>query len=72
MSELERDLPTAVWSGTFRLFGVDVICHTLDNGMRIIESESMVRLLEAMENGTIDPADNVSATDFAKWQKAIT
>jgi hypothetical protein len=51
------DIPVAVWSGSFRLFGVDVRCHRLNDGTNIIEEDSMCRLLEAMANGSLDPGD---------------
>lgn len=62
------NLPHSVWSGSFSLFGVEVKCHVLTNGQRIIEAESMRNLLEAMSapGTTIDPA---KVEEFAKWQK---
>ena len=40
-------LPKAIWSGSFSVLGVDVKCHVLDNGQRIIDSESIVELFDA-------------------------
>lgn len=60
-------LPVATWKGTFRLFGVDVTCYVVDD-KRIIDAESMARLLDAMANGTIDPEDNKDITAFASWR----
>jgi len=63
------DLPIAIWSGSFKLFGVEIKCHTLSDGQRIIEADSMARLLEAWS----EPSDNdyVEFTEdverFAKW-----
>lgn len=45
----ETDLPHSVWSGSFRIFGVDVKCHRLSDGQAIIEADSMAELIEAME-----------------------
>ncbi len=42
------DAPKAVWSGSFSLFGAEVKCHVLDDGRRVIESDSMGDLLNAM------------------------
>ncbi len=42
------NLPAVVWSGTMRLFGVELVCHVLDDGQRIIEQESVAALFEAM------------------------
>lgn len=65
------DLPTPVWSGSFKLFGVDVRCHTLSTGERIIEQDSVLQLFQAMgmSGGKLD-ADNAEAADaFARWQR---
>jgi hypothetical protein len=58
------DTPVAVWSGTFRLFGVEVKCHRLSDGRNIIEQESMLRLLTAMGDGTMDVGDLEAFTRF--------
>jgi hypothetical protein len=61
-------LPTAVWSGSFRLFGVDVQCHTLDDGQRIIEADSMRRLIDAMIDGPGTAEEQQPITnDFLKF-----
>jgi hypothetical protein len=61
------DLPHAIWSGSFHLFGVEVKCHTLSDGQRIIEADSMHKLLEAMGDGQVVEHDDL--TEFAKWQR---
>lgn len=61
-------IPQAVWEGTFKLFGVEVKCYTLDGGERIIDHESMYRLLDAMERGTINAEDNMDVEAFARWR----
>lgn len=63
---MDEHLPTAVWSGTFRLFGVEVRCHRLSDGRNIIEEDSMLRLLDAMASGTLEIGDVES---FAKFQQ---
>jgi hypothetical protein len=63
-----NDIPLAVWSGSFRLFGVDVQCHRLSDGRNIIEEESMGRLLDAMASGSLDVGD-VEA--FGKFQLGL-
>ena len=61
---------TAVWSGTFHLFGVEVRCHVLSDGRRIIEAESLAELLAAMANTAhIDPKRGAEIEAFARWQK---
>ena len=62
--------PVSIWSGSFRLFGVDIDCHVLDDGRRIIEAQSMAKLLHAMEHGGQDVNPNEVAR-FAKWQKGV-
>lgn len=62
------DVPIAVWSGTFRLFGVEVLCHRLSDGRNIIEEESMRRLLSAMATGTLDIGDVES---FSRFQAGL-
>ena len=60
------NLITAVWSGTFRLFGVDVKCHTLSDGRRVIEGDSMAALLDAMHGGGAFPDSQTD--EFTRWQ----
>lgn len=59
------EMPIAVWSGSFRLFGVVVHCHRLSDGTNIIEDDSMMRLWEAMASDTLDLGD-IDA--FSKFQ----
>jgi hypothetical protein len=66
---MSDDIPTAVWSGTIRLFGVDARCHRLDDGRAIIETESMNQIIAAMASGDCDPGD-VEA--FARFQANAT
>lgn len=62
-------LPTPVWSGSFTVFGVEVKCHVLDNGQRIIEAGSLEQLLDAMAySDVLAPGD---LRDFAQWQRGI-
>ena len=59
--------PTAIWRGSFVLFGVEVKCHTLDDGQRIIEAESLYDLIQAIANpGTDIDVEQVKA--FAEWR----
>ena len=62
---LNRPQPVPVWSGSFRVFVVDVKCHTLDGGERIIERDSFHELMEAMAHPTLDAGD-IEA--FASWR----
>jgi len=62
------DIPFAIWSGSFRLFGVDVQCHRLSDGTNIIEEESFARLLEGLASGSLECGDLES---FARFQKGL-
>jgi hypothetical protein len=62
------DIPVAVWSGTFKLFGIEVACHRLSDGRNIIEEESMHRLLAAMASGTLDVGDVEAFSRFQHGQ----
>ena len=59
--------PHSVWQGSYSLFGVDVKCHVLSNGKRIIEEDSMVDLLEALEVPLEDTSDGADLAEFCKW-----
>lgn len=64
---LSTTLPNVVWSGSFRIFGVDLKCHVLSDGQQIIEAGGVAALIEAMEapeNGSSDELE-----DFCRWQK---
>ena len=61
-------IPKSVWQGTFQMFGVDVRCHVLDNGQRIIETESMEALFEAMATADVDTVDIGDIEAFARWK----
>ena len=45
------DAPRAVWTGCFSLFGVEVRCHELDDGRRIIDADSLANVIEGMARG---------------------
>jgi hypothetical protein len=67
---MPSDIPTAIWSGTFKLMGVELKCHTLSDGQRVIEAESMNAFFEAMENGEMRPDfDEPDWTAFYRWQR---
>lgn len=70
MTDQPCDVPHTVWSGSFRLFGVEVKCHTLSNGQRVIEESSVHALLEAMgKPGAEHRLDDEQAEAFARWQR---
>lgn len=57
--------PVAVWSGAFTVFGVEIHCHTLSDGRRIVEEESMDRFMKAM--GIDDSNDPGDLVDYFRW-----
>ncbi len=62
------DIPTAIWSGSFTLGGVEMKCHVLDDGKRIIEAGSVAALFNAMARPDFSFADG-EAEAFTRWQK---
>lgn len=62
------NIPKAVWSGSFNVFGVDVRCHTLEDGTRIIEKESLFELFDAMGSDDCDKSLG-DMSSFCAWQK---
>lgn len=55
-----------VWSGSFMMADVEIKCHVLSSGERIIEAESMEKLFSGKYG--IPTLDQVGA--FAKWTKS--
>ena len=60
------DIPRSVWSGSFVVFGVELKCHVLDNGQRIIEAESVAAFLEALASP--DKPDIGDMDGFTRWR----
>lgn len=63
----EDKIPVSVWSGSFRIFGVDVKCHRLSDGQAIIEADSMAALIEAME--APEGREIGALEEFRAWQE---
>lgn len=62
--------PQSIWQGSFKLYGIDVRCHVLSDGRRIIEAESMAALLEAMASPLQQPLEEAGdIAAFARWQR---
>lgn len=57
----------SIWEGSFRIFGVEVRCHVLSDGRRIIEADSINALLEAMATGNAADIGDLGA--FTCWQR---
>ena len=69
--EMRADnIPRAVWTGTFRIFGVDLKCAVLDNGQRIIDADNVNELFAVMsEPNTEWRPDDPGLIAFAKWRR---
>jgi hypothetical protein len=67
----DATIPTAVRSATFTLFGVELRCHVLSDGRRVIDAESfenfMAMMAAAPHAGT--EADLAEAQRFARWKR---
>lgn len=64
---MSEDVPVSIAQSTFKVFGVDVKCHVLDNGQRIIEADSMNQLLEAMHEPHNQEGDQTSIDALNAW-----
>ena len=60
----EAGPPRSVWQGSFSVYGVEIKCHTLEDGQRIIEADSLNSLFDAMAD---DVADLAGIDEFARW-----
>jgi hypothetical protein len=67
---MSEALPTAVWSGTFRIWDIDLKCHVLSNGQRIIEKESFEAFMAALADG-VPVADDTDLMAFFRWQRGL-
>ena len=65
----QQPLPQAIWSGTFTVFGVEMKCHVLNDGRRVIEEESIKELLEAWGSSDNLPLGEIDT--FARWQRGV-
>ena len=58
-------ISTAIWSGTFTMYGVEVRCHTLDDGRRVIEADSVKEIFRALAEGA---EAGPGQEDLIRWQ----
>ena len=52
-----QDNPVSVWSGTFTIFGIPLVCHVLSDGQRVIEAEGIHALFDGGPLPSDDPGD---------------
>lgn len=62
---MSENIPKAVWSGSFWVGTLEIKCHTLDNGQKIIEADSLERFLAADWGN--EPASVVEMEALAHW-----
>lgn len=62
--------PQAIWSGTFIIWGIEMRCHVLPDGMRVIEDESFQQFMDAMAGG-MPAADDDQLAAFLRWQRGV-
>ena len=62
----EDDIPKSVWQGSFPLFGVELKCHVLDNGERVLEADSVVAFFKGM-NSPDTTIDEAESKRFSEW-----
>jgi hypothetical protein len=65
---MSDDLPACIWSGSFNICGVEMRCHVLSDGQRIIEAESMERFLAAMDGSAPPTIDLDQMRAFQRWR----
>ena len=60
----------SVWEGTMSVLGVELKCHVLNDGQRVIEAKSLDRLFNAMADGDYQYEGNEAETEaFFRWMK---
>lgn len=60
------ELPHVMSSATVRIMGVDLTVHVLDDGQRVIDSESVGRLFTALVDLDTPPMTEDEAVGLAK------
>lgn len=65
------ELPKAVWSGTFKIYGMELQCHVLDNGQRIIDADSFNQFLAAGSLCKALSGDPDEFEAFSRWQRGL-
>jgi hypothetical protein len=63
----DEKLPKAVWSGVFTIWGIELKCHVLDDGQRVIDVDDFHKFIDALEGG-MPMQDDADLMAFARWQ----
>jgi hypothetical protein len=53
------------------VFGIDLKCHVLDTGQRIIDAESFQQFMDALADGQ-PVTDDADLMAFLRWQKRLS
>ena len=68
---MTNKVPKSVSSKVFTIYGIQIQCHLLDDGRRVIASDSLSKLLVAMANDIPDLDLEAHDLDhFVMWCKA--
>ena len=57
----------SVWHGSFHLFGVELKCHVLSDGNRIVEADSLTNLFKAMGDPGEADIDKTELGKLGEW-----
>ena len=62
-----EEIPVSIWQGSFWIGDLEMKCHVLSDGQRIIEAECIEKFL----SGDLGEkkATEAEIIDFAKWVK---
>jgi hypothetical protein len=66
---MSDNLPQAVWSGVIKIAGLELKCHVLEDGRRIIEADSLNAFLEALGNDGDFSVKSEDLREFAQWMQ---
>lgn len=60
---VDEALPHAVWTGVFVVWGVELHCSVLSNGMRVIDADDVERLFRQGATG-----DDGDLAKLKRWE----
>lgn len=63
----DSKIPKAIASKEFKIFGVTVKCHVLEDGRRIVEEQSVADMLNAMSTPDRPNMDEIES--FHRWMR---
>lgn len=66
------DIPVSTWSGTFNIGPVEIRCHVLSDGRRIVEAESVEAFCQWLLSGSDTPVNQGALAEFQTWYMRAT